>query len=324
MNRLNHIMREVKKAWSDSAPLTAASLLMLGVFVASVAGTVLDSRMITGVPAWLKPSKFAISTAIFCGTMAWLFRYITVWPRFMRAMGWVLAVVLVLEVAIIDVQAVRGTTSHFNVGTELDVVLFGVMGFSIGVLWLATVGVLVALFRQRFPEPAWGWWLRMGVLITVLGSADGGLMLRPTPDQSQKLRAHQPVSAVGAHTVGAPDGGPGLPGLGWSTQHGDLRIGHFFGLHGIQIVPLMGWLALRRRSRRMNDRPASFPVAAAMSYIGFVAILTWQALRGLSIVSLDSATLMALAVWATATAGILIYLFRTGSNQHSVVTRLAL
>ena len=72
----------------------------------------------------------------------------------------------------------------------------------------------------------------------------------------------------------------------------------------------------------MNDRPAAIAVATAMSYIGFVAILTWQALRGLSIVSLDSATLMALAVWATATAGVLIYLFRTDSNEHTAVTRL--
>jgi hypothetical protein len=318
MNRFNHIMREVEKAWLDSAPLTAASLLMLGVFVASAAGIVLDSRMITGVPAWLKPSKFAISTAIFCGTMAWLFRYITVWPRFVRAMGWVLAAMLVQEVAIIDVQAVRGTTSHFNVGTGLDAALFGIMGVSILLLWLASVGVLVALFRQRFPDPAWGWWLRMGMLITVLGSAAGGLMLRPTPDQSQKLQAHQPVGAVGAHTVGAPDGGPGLPGLGWSTQHGDLRIGHFFGLHGIQIVPLLGFLALRRRNNRINDRPAALAVTTVTSYIAFVAILTWQALRGLSVVSFDSASLMAFAVWATTTAGILIYLFRTGSKEHSV------
>ena len=113
------IAREVRKAWSDSAPLTAACLMMLVVFAASAAGIFLDHRIITGVPAWLKPAKFAISTAIYCGTLAWLFRYISVWPRFVAAMGWLVSVVLVLEVAIIDVQAARGTTSHFNVGTPL-------------------------------------------------------------------------------------------------------------------------------------------------------------------------------------------------------------
>ena len=35
------------------------SLLMLLVFAGSLAGIALDDRMITGAPAWLKPSKFA-------------------------------------------------------------------------------------------------------------------------------------------------------------------------------------------------------------------------------------------------------------------------
>src|SRR5688572_13688721 len=147
MFSLDRIATEVKKAWSDSAPLTATTFVMLAAFAGSVAGIFLDDRVITGVPAWLKPAKFAISTAIFSGTMAWLFRYLDVWPRFVRATGWVLATVLVLEVGIIDLQAARGTTSHFNVGTTLDFALTGIMGVAIAVLWLTSVGVLVALFR---------------------------------------------------------------------------------------------------------------------------------------------------------------------------------
>src|SRR4030095_13931032 len=73
MSSLNRIATEVKKGWSDSAPLTATTFVMLVAFVASVAGILLDGRLITGVPAWLKPAKFAISTAIFSGTMAWLY-----------------------------------------------------------------------------------------------------------------------------------------------------------------------------------------------------------------------------------------------------------
>src|SRR5712691_3579627 len=116
MFSLHGIAKEIRKAWSDSAPLTATSLLMLVAFLGSAAGIFLDDRIIIGMPAWLKPAKFAISTAIFSGTLAWLYRYIHVWPRFVRAMGWVVSAVLILEVAIIDVQAARGVTSHFNVG----------------------------------------------------------------------------------------------------------------------------------------------------------------------------------------------------------------
>src|SRR4029453_5851337 len=115
---------EIEKAWSDSAPLTAHALFMLLVFSGSLAGVALDDRMITGAPAWLKPAKFAISTAIFSGTLAWLYRYIRVWPRFVRAMGWIVSSFLILGVAIIEIKAARGTASHFNVGTTLDGILW--------------------------------------------------------------------------------------------------------------------------------------------------------------------------------------------------------
>ena len=308
MNRVS-IAREIRRAWSASAPLTATSLLMFAAFIASVAGIFLDDRIITGVPAWLKPAKFAISTSIFCGTLAWLYRYLLVWPRFVRAMGWVVSVVIVLEVAIIDLQALRGTTSHFNVGTPLDAMLFGIMGAAIAVLWLASLGVLIALARQRFSDPAWGWWLRMGLLTAVAGAAAGGLMIRSTPAPIETVDSTHSQNA-GSHTVGAPDGGPGLPGVGWSTQHGDLRVPHFFGLHGLQILPLFGWFLLRRRSGATDCSQSRLPFVVTASYLAFIGILTWQALRGQSVIAPDSATLLALALWLAATISIGVLLMR--------------
>jgi hypothetical protein len=303
---MGNIAVELRRAWRDSAPLTATSVLMLAALVVSCAGILLDPRtIITGVPAWLKPAKFAISTAIFSGTIAWLYRYITIWPGFMRAIGWLLSGVLVFEVAIIDVQAARGSTSHFNVATPLDAVLFAVMGAAIVLLWLGSVAVLIALLRQKFENPAWGWLLRLGMLTTVLGSAGGGLMLRMTPEQAAALHATHKVHAVGGHTVGAPDGGPGLPGVGWSTQHGDLRVPHFFGLHGLQIIPFIGWLALRRRRLQ-----TSFVFSIAGSYLALIGILTWQALRGQSIIDPDGATLLAAIIWFGASV-VAIFLTRS-------------
>jgi hypothetical protein len=297
---------ELRKAWRDCAPLTATSVLMMAAFVASCAGIFLDPRIITGVPAWLKPAKFAISTAIFSGTIAWLYRYITIWPRFMHLVAWVLAAVLVIEVGIIDLQAARGTTSHFNAATPLDATLFGIMGAAIAFLWLASAAVLIALFRQKFQDTAWGWLLRLGMLTTVLGAAGGGLMIRMTPQQAETLRSTHSVTAVGGHTVGAPDGGPGLPGVGWSTQHGDLRIPHFFGLHGLQIIPFIGSFAIRMRRIQTTRKQIHFAFAIAASYLAWIGILTWQALRGQSIVEPDVATLLAIAIWLGAT-GAAIY-----------------
>jgi hypothetical protein len=289
---------------------------MLALFPVSVAGIILDDRIITGAPAWLKPAKFAISTAIFTGTMVWLYRYIRIWPRFGRAMGWAMAGTLILEVAIVEIQAARGTTSHFNVGTPVDSLLFALMGVAIAVLWLASAGILVALFRQRFENPEWGWWLRLGMLVTVLGSAAGGMMVRPTAEQLEAIRAGHSVSTVGGHTVGNPDGGPGLVGVGWSTGHGDMRIPHFFGLHGLQVIPFIGWFAMRRRYRGSRAQTRAAFVATA-SYLAFTGILTWQALRGQSIVEPDGATLLALAVWLVVTVGTSISLTRRGKREDS-------
>ena len=56
-------MARIKKLWDGSAPLTAVGLVMLLAFVFSIAAMLIDHRVITGATAWLKPAKFAISSA---------------------------------------------------------------------------------------------------------------------------------------------------------------------------------------------------------------------------------------------------------------------
>ncbi len=248
------------------------SVLMLFAFVLTVAGLWLDSRIVTGAPVWMKPAKFAISSAIFTASMAWLFGYIEIWPQFQAFAKWGISAVLILENAIIVFQAARGTTSHFNVSTQLNAALWGTMGTAIGILWLITIGIDIALFRQTFADPSWGWTLRLAMLITVLGSGLGAMMTQPTPGQRAELQRHERPAAIGAHTVGAPDGGPGLPFVGWSRNHGDLRIPHFLGLHAIQLLPLICWLFARRNTELV--------FAASAGYLAIMTILLLQALRG--------------------------------------------
>jgi len=288
-------MKYLKNAWAASRPLTATCLIMTAALLLSMVGLIFDHRTITGAPAWLKPAKFALSTALYAGTVAWIFHHVRVWPCLIRFLGRVLAAVLLIEVAIIDLQAARGTTSHFNLSTPLNATLFGIMGICIAILLLASIAVVVALFRQRFTEAAFGWSLRLGMLITVLGASLGGLMTAPTHEQKQLFASHQTPRIIGGHTIGAIDGGRALPVVGWSANHGDLRIPHFLGLHAIQILPLIYFL-LRRRKTSEGSLPALVGIAAA-SYFTLVAILTWQALRGQSIAEPDARTVIALAVW---------------------------
>jgi len=303
------IQQGLSRLWRSDRTLTATALLMLGALAVFLAGLAIDPRVITGAPAWLKPAKFAISTAIYMFTLAWIFTYLSEWPRLRRVVGRVTGGIFILEVAIIALQAWRGTTSHFNVSTPLNATLFAVMGSAIVVQTLVSASVAVALWRQKFDDRALGWALRLGMVITIAGASLGGLMTRPTEAQLQQIATTQQVSIVGAHTVGAPDGGRGLPGTGWSVEHGDLRVPHFIGLHALQVLPVIALLLWRRRIE--DARRVRLMLVAGGSYAAVFSILIWQALRGQAFIAPDAFTLAALGLWIALTAGLAVWPFRT-------------
>src|SRR5688572_25977165 len=160
----------LNQLWRGSAPLTATGLLMLAALTGAVVGLAIDPRMVTGAPVWLKPAKFAVSIALYTFTLAWIFSLIPEWTRTRRIVGWTTAGVMVLEIVLIALQAARGTTSHFNIATPFDVVVFAAMGTAIAVQTLSTIAVAVALWRHRFADPALGWALRLGMAIAIVGA----------------------------------------------------------------------------------------------------------------------------------------------------------
>ena len=303
--------------WRTDARLTAVGLAMLALLAATGVALLVDPREVLGAPAWMKPAKFAASIAIYTLTLAWVFTYLPEWTRTRRVVSWVTAVTLVLEIVIIDVQAWRGTTSHFNVGTLVDGVLFTIMGLAIVAQTLTACAVAVALWKQRFSDRAIGWALRFGMTITIVGAMTGGLMTRPTREQLDNVRAGHRMTVAGAHTVGAPDGGPGLPGTGWSREHGDIRVAHFLGLHALQMLSLV---ALVFAGRGWQDaRRVRIVWAISASYVSLFALLLWQALRGQSVTAPDAATLTALAAWAVLTA---LALAIAGSRRETARARV--
>ena len=270
------------RLWATDRPLTGSGLFLLALLVPMAFGVVLDPREIGGAPAWLKPAKFALSLGIYSLTIAWVFTYLSDWPRTRRFVGCMTAAVMLIEAAIISLQAARGTTSHFNVGTPVDAILFSIMGLAIVTQTAASVAVAVALWRQRFADRAFGWALRLGMTMTIVGALTGGLMTRPTEAQLAEANASGRIVIAGAHTVGAPDGGPGLPVTGWSTQHGDLRVAHFVGLHALQVLPILTVVAFRGRGERARLR---LTLAAGTLYVLVFAALLVQALRGVPLVA---------------------------------------
>lgn len=214
--------------------------------------TQVSDTVVLGINAWIKPMKFFFSIWIFCWTMAWYLAYLDD-KRRVRNYTWAVVVVMIIEQLIITWQAANGRLSHFNTSTVFYQSLFYFMGLAIAVLtvWTGVIGYY--FFRQkRFTVPMpYIWGIRLGIILFVLFSFEGGVM-----------------AARLSHTVGAPDGGAGLPVVNWSNEYGDMRVAHFIGIHALQVLPLFGYY-VARSSRGMQ--------LFAAGYFLFTVVLLIQA-----------------------------------------------
>lgn len=277
------------RLWQTSRFLTTASLFHVILIIVAVIGLLLDPRTVLNEPAWIKPFKFALSIAVYCATITWMVSFVKK-PRWL---GKIIVVgtglILTIESAWVIIQAVRGVRSHFNFTTPFDAASFQIMGMLIATLWVLNLILVVLLLFQRFERPLLKWSLLWGLTIAILGGLTGIAMTEQnTAAQQAALAAGTPSNFSGGHTFGSEDGGPGLPLLGWSTVAGDVRVAHFIGLHGLQILPLLG-IALERlyAGRLAIGRRMALLFLGGTAYLGVVAITFQQALRGYSIVSFD-------------------------------------
>lgn len=254
--------------------LAALTVLCVPVALACAVGVAVDDRRLLGEGVWVKPLKFAVSIALAGAATLWLRRRMPRSRSTDRAVT-AIAVSLVVEQVLITVQAARGVRSHFNQATPLDGAVFGLMGVFVSVAFVGLVVLARHAARTATGDPVvvtvarWGSWL-------VVGGASVGLAL----------------VANDGHTVGGADGGPGLAVLGWSTAHGDLRPGHFVGLHGLQALVVLAALAGRRATPRLV-RAAGAGIAA------LAAALVVQALARQPVTSASSVVVVAVAAAAT-------------------------
>jgi hypothetical protein len=247
---------------------------------------VVDPRVLLGAPLWLKPLKFAISLALYSGTLAWMLGRLP--ERALQRAGWIITGAAAVEMVIIVGQAAVGHRSHYNVDTPLSAALWNTMGATIAVLWFATLAVALRFLRGSGGDRAVTSAVRLGLVVALVGLGEGFLM-----------------ATAGAHAVGVPDGGPGLPLLGWSTTGGDLRIAHFVGMHALQGLPaLAALLAVAQRFDERIDETVRVGLVrvAAAAWTGLTVLLTWQALRAQPLLAPDATMLAALGVLVGGTA----------------------
>jgi hypothetical protein len=299
-------------------PMLVLAFVMAGFAVVSAVGLAVDQRVLLGAPIWLKPLKFALSIAAYCLAWSWLFGLLRTGRRLAFWVSNAIVLLLAVEYAIIVTQVVRGRPSHFNVSTPLDAAMWSTMGFSITALWLGTLVLTVQVLRAPIADPVSRWAVRLGTVISLVGLALGFLMVGPTPGQAAAMRAGAFDGMVGAHSVGVPDGGPGLPLTGWSTTGGDLRIPHFVGMHALQALPLLAVLleALARRWPWLRPPVVRSRIVISLGagYAGLLALVTWQAERGQPLIRPDALTLTGLGVLLVGVLGLGGYLLRGSSR----------
>ena len=263
------------------------AVICVVVAVALIPLWILDSRELLGVSVWEKPIKFYISVAIFSFTYSWLSSFLTRGGRWVRLTGLVIAVSLAVEIVIILAMASLGETSHFNVSTPTAIAIWSIMATFISIVLFSTIFISLMILFQKQQEFNLKLALALGSVNTAVGMGLAYLMTWPTAAQ---LANYQGIA--GAHAVGVSDGGPGLPFLGWSTVAGDLRVGHFFGLHSIQVAAILLALSLLL--------PIAFRipliVVGNLTWLGFVGLVTWQSLRAEPFASPSALTLTGLAV----------------------------
>ncbi|MFC6012257.1 hypothetical protein [Nocardia lasii] len=308
-------------------PLLVNSALMVALVVVSVVGMVVDDRLLLGESVWVKPAKFGFAFALYGLTLAWMLRLPHRGRRVSWWLGTVFAVTGVLDVGFIAVQAARGTFSHFNTATD-PVNTIGQQVFASGVpgLFVANLVLAVIISWQKLTDQPTRIALKAGLWLAVTGMMLGYLMGFTGP-QLVRQSDGTVVGLMAGHTVRAGDtardSAPGLPITGWSTIGGDLRIPHFLGLHGIQLLLVLAVALLALVPRypwlRTETTRAALLVVATLGYFGLVTLTCWQALRGQPLTDPDSTTLGAGAALALfVTAGVItVYLRAREADRAS-------
>jgi hypothetical protein len=264
--------------------MTGVSIALL---LVALVGLLIDPRIITAVPAWLKPAKFAASSAIYLFTLAYMVRDLPR-TRTLRIAIAGIAWIIVIETSLVFMQAARGTTSHFNINTPFDMAVFISMGVGIMTVWIMSALLLWQHWRTPATDRAMALALRLGLVLNIVGAGTGWMMTQPRPAQMAAMQRGERPFVAGTHTVGAPDGGPGLPIIRWSSTHGDLRVPHFLGMHALQMLPLLllGFRRLRHAGSDAMERPVVLLAFAACSTMFAFALM--QALAGHPLIPLSA------------------------------------
>lgn len=206
-------------------------ICLLGAFLCFLLAKFTNIQVL-GVNAWAKPFKFCVSTAILSWSMAYYMQFLDN-QYHVGLYSWSLVILLSLEIVLITYQSAQGKLSHFNQDDATGTAIFSVMAMAITLFTLHTLFMTFLFFSQASfqANELMILGIKLGLVLFIVFALEGFVM-----------------GSLMRHTVGAADGGEGIPILKWSKQHGDLRVAHFFGMHALQIIPLLSVSIARNKS----------------------------------------------------------------------------
>jgi hypothetical protein len=174
---------------------------------------------------------FGFSTGILSLSIAWVLGFLPQTPRLVTQ-AWLFSVLLIAEIALIDMQQWRGVASHFNNTTAFDGAVFNAMGAII-----TSVAILIAIWT-----------------IALFRSAENAASAKGSPLRTSDLKSGLATSrgllwAARAGMVMLNVGN--LIGISMAvTGTNTLKPLHGAALHAIQVFPVAVWLAMRLRYPR--------------------------------------------------------------------------
>lgn len=243
---------------------TGLGLVALGAVTAGI-DLFADLRL-GGADFWSRLVKFEVSLALHFFTLAMVIQTLNGAWRGSLLLAAMAAVAAAAGLGEALWMMLLGAIA-FAPTPELVRFTYGLMGAGAAAITGSAflVGLAVALDRRSRATSA----LRLAVVIGLMGGAVLTLVVA-------LALGERGTSHVGIH----PRGGPVVPFLGWSLVVGDLRTPNFFALHGMQAVPLWGWLVTRRFSGRAA---ITLVVAGAVAWTGLTLFLLQRALSGMPV-----------------------------------------
>ncbi|MFT5577721.1 MAG: hypothetical protein ACI9WS_000472 [Paraglaciecola psychrophila] len=224
-----------------------------------------DGRLLQGISVWDKPFKFALSLAVYFGTMLIFVNYMPA-GYFSTRRGRLLTAIPIamalFEMTYIAIQAALGEASHYNRDTVYNAKMYSLMAVGALSLVAALLWMAVSIARVNILSNPLILAIVIGLALTFfLGGGFGSY-----------LGAHP------GHSVGSvSNNASGIWLFHWARDGGDLRVAHFFGLHAMQVLPLFALLLPKSLPRSLG---VTSVLLFATVYTALTVFTFYQAVQG--------------------------------------------